>query len=65
MFCRSVAPYEKSNEWRRVCSVSAAAASAQTSGVPAPIASPANAAYSFERSKTESSQAPNLEKLRV
>ena len=59
--------YEKSDVWRTVCSVIAAHASSHT-GSPvwaAPIARPANARYSFVRSNTESSQAPNLENCRV
>ena len=58
---------EKSIAWRDVCSVSAAPASNHT-GSPvrlAPIASPANTTYSFERSKIESSHAPSLENWRV
>ena len=61
------APNEKSDRWRTVCSVSAEHASSHT-GSPvrlAPIARPANAMYSFVRSKIESSQAPSLENVRV
>ena len=61
------APKEKSEKWRAVCSVIAAQASVHT-GSPvrlAPIARPAKQAYSFVRSKIESSQAPSLENVRV
>jgi hypothetical protein len=49
------------------CSVSAAPASSHTSSPvwKAPIASPAKTAYSFVRSKIESSQAPSLVNVRV
>ena len=54
-------------QWRNVCSASAAPASSQTSSPvrDAPIASPAKTAYSFVRSKIESSHAPNFENVRV
>jgi hypothetical protein len=52
---------------RTVCSASAAPASSHTSSpaCDAPIARPANTAYSLVRSKIESSHAPSFVNVRV